>query len=85
MPVVPLESTLGRDDPEGKPNSEAATLQHANASLCQRIGSLEKKLICLEKESEKVVSELRNIIERKNERISQLELQLAGIQFMDEK
>ncbi len=57
------------------------TLQQEHIRLRQRVQELERKLHCLEIESERIVGELSRIIERKNETIVQLELELAGVKM----
>lgn len=57
------------------------TLQQEHIQLRQRVQELERKLHCLEIESERIVGELSRIIERKNETIVKLELELAGVKM----
>jgi len=63
--------------------NDIENLRNENELLQQKVKVLERKLTCVEKESERVVGELKHIIERKNQAISKLELQLAGIDFID--
>lgn len=55
--------------------------QQENSLLRQRVLELERKLRCIETESERIIGELSRMIERKNDTISKLELQIAGIRI----
>ncbi|CAL8142669.1 unnamed protein product [Orchesella dallaii] len=69
--------------PDYTAQSSGNMINHENLCLRQRVQDLERRLQCVEGESVRIIGELKRIIERKNEIISHLELQTAGIRFMN--